>query len=148
MALEEITDGRSVDGIAQFEQFTFNTIITPTTVFPSQLKHQRFEFGYDLRTSRRGFSSKRLFAPNQFTMPTQNSIWAEDQYRLDICREIARYPPQFGNENSQQHLFEPRKTLRLAYLPLQHTNLLSQQQNLDVFLNVRRLAQSDEIDYR
>src|SRR4026209_1365671 len=111
MALKEITDARAVDGIAKFEQFAFNTIITPTTVLPSQLKHQRFEFGCDFRTSCKSFSSKRPFAPNQFTMPTQNSIWAEDQYRLDWCREIAHHPPQLCNENSQQHLFEPRKTL-------------------------------------
>lgn len=47
-------------------------------------------------------------------MPTQDSLWAEDQYRLNLSAEVARRPPQLCN-NSQQCLFQAREPLRLAY---------------------------------
>ena len=35
VAFEEIADGRTVDGIAEFDQFTFDTVIAPTLILPS-----------------------------------------------------------------------------------------------------------------
>jgi hypothetical protein len=64
-------------------------------------------------------------APYQLPMPAQDRIRAEDQHRLYLCMELTGRPPQLGDKDRQQCLFEARETLWLARLMLQHTNLLS-----------------------
>ena len=93
VTFEEITDGRAVDKIAKFDQFAFNTVIVPARVLTSQLKDKGFEFRSDPRTTCSSFSLECPFAPNQFTMPTKDSIWSEDQHGLDLNVEVARCPP-------------------------------------------------------
>ena len=39
MPLEEITDSRAIDGVAEFDQFAFNMVVAPTTVLAGELKY-------------------------------------------------------------------------------------------------------------
>ena len=78
-------------------------------------------------------------------MPAQDRVRAEAQPVLSLGAKVAGRPLQLGNQNSQQYLFETRKTLRLVRLTRQHAHLLSPQQNLEVFLRVRQLTDGEKI---
>ena len=39
MSLKQIANGRAVDGVAEFDQFPFDAVITPSRVLTGELKH-------------------------------------------------------------------------------------------------------------
>ena len=99
--LEQIPNSRTINGVPQFEQFAFNAVVAPTSIFPCQLEYQSYQFRADFRTPDQRFLLERPFTPNQLAMPIQDRVGLEDEHRFELGTEIVRDLLHPGDENSQ-----------------------------------------------
>ena len=80
MSLENISACRASNRIAQFEQFTVDFAVAPTTVLLGQAEDERFEISSDRRATTGSLESEGPFATDKFTMPLEQRVWLEQQH--------------------------------------------------------------------
>ena len=81
----------------------------------------------------------RPVARNELAVPAQQRRRRHEQ------RPLPRLPWQHTAECSQQRPISQRQ-LRTTNLPLQHPQLVAQQQNLDLFLPLRATPQHEQLE--